>query len=83
MNQLKDSIIQQHDFTEDLNEDLVKNITQEHIDNGIISPKLKLQRYSICKQCENLNNLKFCKKCNCFMPLKTLITISECPVGKW
>jgi len=42
------------------------------------------KRMDICKSCEFLlkpaNN---CKKCGCFMGVKTKIATSRCPIGKW
>jgi len=40
------------------------------------------QRIEICRQCEHYAAL-FCKKCGCFMPLKTRIRQAQCPLGKW
>ena len=42
------------------------------------------ERYSICLSCPELINLtKQCKKCGCFMAVKTKIESSMCPLGKW
>ena len=84
MKPLKDLItLHQYDFTEDLLDGTKDNITEEHLNNGVIVPNLKKARYEICKKCEELNSLKMCKQCNCFMPLKTLIPSSSCPLQKW
>jgi len=41
-------------------------------------------RYEICKSCPELINLtKQCKKCGCFMAVKTKIAHASCPLGKW
>lgn len=40
-------------------------------------------RYKICKSCDQLNKIKFCKQCGCFMPLKVKIAVVECPLNKW
>jgi hypothetical protein len=40
------------------------------------------QRYSTCQGCADFY-YKFCKHCGCFMPLKTLLPMFECPIGKW
>ena len=43
-----------------------------------------LNRMSICRSCEELvKELPVCKQCGCFMPLKTKIEESTCPLGKW
>ena len=41
-------------------------------------------RLEICNGCEWFRkNTQTCKKCNCFMKLKTLIEKSKCPIDKW
>jgi hypothetical protein len=41
-------------------------------------------RYQICKLCPELISLtKQCKKCGCFMALKTKLAGASCPIGKW
>ena len=40
-------------------------------------------RVNICRGCENLTSLHFCKICNCFMPLKTYMKSQKCPIDKW
>jgi hypothetical protein len=42
------------------------------------------ERLSICKGCEHFIKLsKQCKKCGCFMNLKTKLEKATCPIGKW
>jgi hypothetical protein len=42
------------------------------------------QRYEICKSCPELFQLtKQCRRCGCFMVLKTKLQPSTCPIGKW
>ena len=42
------------------------------------------ERLSICMSCEHLVKFtKQCKKCGCFMAIKTKLAGAECPVGKW
>jgi hypothetical protein len=41
-------------------------------------------RLSICNQCPALNkNLMKCKKCGCYMKLKSTLKQASCPLGKW
>jgi uncharacterized Fe-S radical SAM superfamily protein PflX len=41
-------------------------------------------RLSICMSCpEIIPVTRQCKKCGCLMSLKTKITDSVCPIGKW
>lgn len=41
-------------------------------------------RYQICKSCpEMIKTTKQCKKCGCFMAIKTRLEGATCPIGKW
>jgi hypothetical protein len=42
------------------------------------------ERFSICKECPELIKLtKQCKKCGCFMTVKSKMKLASCPLGKW
>lgn len=42
------------------------------------------ERFSICKACPEMIKLtKQCKKCGCFMNVKTKLEKASCPLGKW
>lgn len=42
------------------------------------------KRIEICESCPELIKLtKQCKKCGCFMAVKTKIEAALCPIGKW
>lgn len=42
------------------------------------------ERFAMCKGCEHFIKLsKQCKKCGCFMNLKTKLEEATCPIGKW
>jgi hypothetical protein len=46
--------------------------------------EIAAERLAICKGCEFFRKgNQTCKKCGCFMKLKTLIDKAGCPVGKW
>jgi hypothetical protein len=41
-------------------------------------------RLVICNTCPFFNKrLMKCKKCGCFMKLKTTLKQASCPIGKW
>jgi predicted Zn-ribbon and HTH transcriptional regulator len=41
-------------------------------------------RMSICRSCPELISLTSqCKKCGCFMNMKTKLQAAKCPIGKW
>jgi Family of unknown function (DUF6171) len=40
-------------------------------------------RISLCKECDELTQFNKCSKCNCFMPIKTWLKSSKCPLEKW
>ncbi len=51
----------------------------EYVDKNVSE-----ERYSICLSCPEFIKLtKQCKKCGCFMALKTKLKDAECPIGKW
>lgn len=41
-------------------------------------------RMDICLQCPELVHIsRQCKKCGCFMSVKTQLESAKCPLGKW
>ena len=49
-----------------------------------VSDEIKESRMKICLSCpELLQTTKQCKKCGCFMQIKTQLKLSKCPIGKW
>lgn len=52
-------------------------------DNYVIED-ISNKRFDICKSCPELIELtNQCKKCGCFMNLKTKLKEATCPIGKW
>ena len=52
---------------------------QERSDKELIEARLE-----ICKTCPALNKYTMqCRKCGCFMKLKTTLQNASCPLGKW
>ena len=42
------------------------------------------RRLSMCQGCEHfISATSQCKKCGCFMKVKTKLATARCPVGKW
>ena len=42
------------------------------------------RRYEVCKECPKFVKLSTqCKICLCFMPIKSKLNMTECPMGKW
>jgi hypothetical protein len=56
----------------------IKEVPPEHFSSV---PMFK-QRMAACKSCENLT-LNFCSECGCYMPIKTRLKWSRCPIGIW
>jgi Family of unknown function (DUF6171) len=49
-----------------------------------IDKEISDKRISECYSCEELIKItKQCKKCGCFMELKTKLKDASCPLGKW
>mgnify|MGYP003110145792 FL=1 len=50
----------------------------------LVKDKIYKDRISICRKCEfYFKPTGTCKKCGCFMHLKTRISYTKCPLGKW
>jgi len=48
------------------------------------SEEVSLYRLEICNGCEFFRKrTNQCKKCGCFMKLKTTLEKAKCPIGKW
>ena len=48
------------------------------------SEELAAYRLEICKSCpEYRPKTNTCRKCGCFMKLKTTLENAKCPIGKW
>lgn len=42
------------------------------------------ERYAVCKTCKKFISVSTqCRVCLCFMPIKTKLNMTECPLGKW
>lgn len=41
------------------------------------------KRYSICMQCQFLNNIHQCSICGCFISAKTKVDNEKCPNNFW
>lgn len=49
-----------------------------------LTPEFAEERFNICVGCEHFIKMTAqCKKCGCFMAVKTKLAASACPVGKW
>jgi hypothetical protein len=52
--------------------------------DSTVPKEVQQERFSICQACPELIKLTHqCKKCGCFMKLKTTLKIAACPIGKW
>jgi len=48
------------------------------------SDEVSSERFSICQSCPEFIKLTSqCKKCGCFMKVKTGLLAATCPIGKW
>ena len=49
-----------------------------------VTNETRKKRLNICKGCEHyFKPTGNCKKCGCFMRIKTTLSFSECPIGLW
>lgn len=50
-------------------------------DPSTVPDEIAKQRLTICESCEQLNKALYtCKRCGCFMKLKTKLAVAECPL---
>jgi hypothetical protein len=50
----------------------------------LIPAHIREERMNICNSCEHLfKPTTTCKKCGCFMKLKTYLPTQKCPLNKW
>ena len=60
------------------------NFFSEFIDHLKADPDIVVDRYKKCIVCPYLiRATSTCKKCGCFMKIKTKLINSKCPIGKW
>jgi len=53
-------------------------------DKRTVTSSQQAERLSICVQCEHFASEKaVCKKCGCFLQLKTQFANMRCPIDKW
>ena len=61
-----------------------KNDEKRKLWGLILTSEEKETRMNICNSCEFLfKPLNTCKKCGCFIPAKTALADSHCPINKW
>jgi hypothetical protein len=47
------------------------------------SKDIIVSRNKICSKCEYIMKFSRCKKCGCFMDIKTMLSKAKCPIGRW
>lgn len=52
-------------------------------DTPSVSDDVASARLAVCSECPDYMATKQCKKCGCFMPIKTKLLHSVCPSNKW
>lgn len=76
-------------FLNKLNEKVItvkKKIAEEDAESKshFAEHGVSTERMNICKQCEHLIRVTTtCKKCGCFMAVKSRLKEAKCPIGKW
>ncbi len=49
-----------------------------------VKNEIRKERLDLCKSCEHyFKPTGTCKKCGCFMRIKTTLAYTECPIGLW
>ena len=65
--------------------DAMKESSLNFIENPqILAPEDAVQeRLGICKQCPEFNKAEICRACGCYIPWKTKLSLTSCPLKKW
>lgn len=62
----------------------VEKAAADVIQGNYVTAEIKMHRLSICNNCEYLfRATNSCKKCGCFLPAKSALKSSACPIDKW
>lgn len=65
-------------------EHFAKIAAERNINPNVDQQRAQLAvRIDTCKLCPELNALRMCRQCGCFMPAKVRIKNASCPIGKW
>ncbi len=65
-----------------MNDELEKRA--EEISKFYLNPIDAYERLKVCEDCDKyLKMAKICSACKCFMPLKTRLRQTKCPLEKW
>lgn len=65
-----------------MNEELEKR-AEEHL-KFYLKAVDAYERLKVCEECDKyLKMAKICSACKCFMPLKTRLRQTKCPLEKW
>lgn len=49
-----------------------------------VSDETEATRFAVCKSCAFFTKwVSTCQVCGCFMPIKTKLAKSSCPIGNW
>lgn len=72
-------------MAKNLGSSVVRNIKSVAAGNNLKISDLDAQnRLKICQGCEFFESAaNRCRKCGCFMSVKTYLKAERCPVGKW
>lgn len=81
----KNAYPSQLQMAKNLGTSIVRNMQSVVAGNGLrISDEEANRRLNICSNCEYFDQIqKRCKKCGCFMAVKTYLKAEKCPLGKW
>jgi hypothetical protein len=61
-----------------------KHQTESLMNMVKVSSTIREERLSICRECpEFQSKLEICRSCGCYIPAKTWIKQTSCPLKKW
>lgn len=61
----------------------VSDMSEELMSHIKVSEEVRTERLDVCKTCDQFHKSEFCKLCGCYMPAKSWLPHSSCPMKKW
>ncbi len=62
----------------------IEDQKQALLDEVKLPEDIRNVRFDMCKNCDHFfAPTSLCNKCGCYMPVKTYLPFSSCPIGKW
>ncbi len=61
----------------------IQHIPKTLLKQLVFEEEVLQERWDACGKCEFLTKRNRCKRCGCFMGIKSRMSKMKCPIGKW